>query len=140
MVRFVAKASHDVDDVCYVIDQVRYNFYVPPVLFDSPQGSNLASLSFPIPSKPVTPIPGVVKYLMPDRAAEAPKSSCPSSRATLAKPNPLVAKQLTVYGENFSKADPVTVFFGSEPSPHVEIRCTEVSLVVFCLGKHQHPC
>ncbi|KAF8482210.1 beta-trefoil DNA-binding domain-containing protein [Gautieria morchelliformis] len=107
-------------------DQVRYNFYVPPVLFDSPQSSNMASLSFPIPSKPVTPIPGVVKYLMPDRAAEAPKSTCPSSRAAMTKPNPLASKQLTVYGENFSKADPVAVFFGSEPSPHVEIRCTEV--------------
>jgi hypothetical protein len=33
---------------------------------------------------------------------------------------------LTVYGENFSKTDPVHVFFGSEPSPYVEVRCTEV--------------
>ncbi|KIJ49464.1 hypothetical protein M422DRAFT_160914 [Sphaerobolus stellatus SS14] len=107
-------------------DQVRYNFYVPPMLYDSPQPTNMHSLSFPIPSKPVTPIPGVVKYLMPDRAAEAPKASCAASRAAMTKPNPLASKSLTVYGENFSKADPVTVFFGSEPSPHVEIRCTEV--------------
>lgn len=33
---------------------------------------------------------------------------------------------LTVYGENFAKTDPIHVFFGSEPSPYVEIRCTEV--------------
>lgn len=96
------------------------------MLFDSPHAANLTPLSFPIPSKAVTPIPGVVKYLMPDRAAEAPKTSCAASRAAMTKPNPLASKSLTVYGENFSKADPVTVFFGSEPSPHVEIRCTEV--------------
>ncbi|RPD59916.1 LAG1-DNAbind-domain-containing protein [Lentinus tigrinus ALCF2SS1-6] len=104
-------------------DQVRYNFYVPPVLYDnqsSPSGS------FPIPSKPVTPFPGVVKYLPPDRASEAPKANCASSRAVLAKPNPHASKMLTLYGENFSKTDPVTVFFGSEPSPYVEVRCTEV--------------
>lgn len=44
----------------------------------------------------------------------------------LAKPNPHTSKMLTVYGENFSKTDPVSVFFGSEPSPYVEVRCTEV--------------
>ena len=44
----------------------------------------------------------------------------------LAKPNPHASKMLTVYGENFSKTDPVTVFFGSDPSPYVEVRCTEV--------------
>ncbi|OCH92329.1 LAG1-DNAbind-domain-containing protein [Obba rivulosa] len=105
-------------------DQIRYNFYVPPVLFD--QQSAAPNGSFPIPSKPVTPFPGVVKYLPPDRASEAPKSNCASSRAVLAKPNPHASKMLTVYGENFSKADPVTVFFGSDPSPYVEVRCTEV--------------
>ncbi len=68
----------------------------------------------------------MVKYLPPDRAAEAPKSNCASARAVLAKPNPHAAKMLTVYGENFSKTDPVTVFFGSEPSPYVEVRCQEV--------------
>ncbi|KAI0744053.1 hypothetical protein C8Q80DRAFT_1184764 [Daedaleopsis nitida] len=104
-------------------DQVRYNFYVPPVLYDS---QNSAGGSFPIPSKPVTPFPGVVKYLPPDRASEAPKANCASSRAVLAKPNPHASKMLTLYGENFSKSDPVTVFFGSEPSPYVEVRCTEV--------------
>ncbi|KAI0768374.1 hypothetical protein BC629DRAFT_1442421 [Irpex lacteus] len=105
-------------------DQVRYNFYVPPVLFDNQNAPQTGS--FPIPSKPVTPFPGVVKYLPPDRASEAPKSNCPASRAVLAKPNPHASKMLTVYGENFSKADPVTVFFGSDPSPYVEVRCTEV--------------
>ncbi|KAF9010542.1 hypothetical protein BDQ17DRAFT_1387775 [Cyathus striatus] len=105
-------------------DQIRYNFYVPPVLFDNQHAPQTGS--FPIPSKPVTPFPGVVKYLPPDRAAEAPKSNCAQSRAVLSKPNPHASKMLTVYGENFSKTDPVHVFFGSEPSPYVEVRCTEV--------------
>lgn len=105
-------------------DQVRYNFYVPPVLFDNQHAPQTGS--FPIPSKPVTPFPGVVKYLPPDRAAEAPKSNCASARAVLAKPNPHASKMLTVYGENFSKTEPVSVFFGSDPSPYVEVRCTEV--------------
>ncbi|KAG6872655.1 hypothetical protein C0995_007985 [Termitomyces sp. Mi166 len=105
-------------------DQIRYNFYVPPVLFDNQHAPQTGS--FPIPSKPVTPFPGVVKYLPPDRAAEVPKSNCASSRAVLSKPNPHASKMLTVYGENFSKTDPVSVFFGSEPSPFSEVRCTEV--------------
>ena len=120
----------DADGVFFFVcaDQVRYNFYVPPVLFDVPPLSGGTAHSFPIPSKPVTPIPGVVKYLMPDRAAEAPKPTCAAARAALTqKPDPRAARQLTVYGENFSKADPVAVFFGAEPSPHVDIRCTEVS-------------
>ncbi|EPT05001.1 hypothetical protein FOMPIDRAFT_136788 [Fomitopsis schrenkii] len=104
-------------------DQIRYNFYVPPVLFDNQNASQTGS--FPIPSKPVTPFPGVVKYLPPDRAAEIPKHHT-SARAALAKPNPHTSKMLTIYGENFSKTDPVTVFFGSEPSPYVEVRCAEV--------------
>jgi recombining binding protein suppressor of hairless len=105
-------------------DQIRYNFYVPPVLFDNQHAPQTGS--FPIPSKTVTPFPGVVKYLPPDRAAEAPKANCASSRAMLSKPNPHASKMLTVYGENFSKAEPVSVFFGAEPSPYVEVRCTEV--------------
>ncbi|KII92822.1 hypothetical protein PLICRDRAFT_37612 [Plicaturopsis crispa FD-325 SS-3] len=105
-------------------DQVRYNFYVPPVLFDNQNAPQMGS--FPVPSKPVTPFPGVVKYLPPDRAAEVPKSNCAAARAVMAKPNPHVSKMLTVYGENFNKADPVHVFFGSEPSPFVEVRCMEV--------------
>ncbi|TFY67914.1 hypothetical protein EVJ58_g1334 [Rhodofomes roseus] len=104
-------------------DQIRYNFYVPPVLFDNQNAPQTGS--FPIPSKPVTPFPGVVKYLPPDRAAEIPKHHT-AGRAALAKPNPHTSKMLTVYGENFSKTDPVTVFFGSEPSPYVEVRCGEV--------------
>ncbi|KAK0212828.1 hypothetical protein DFS33DRAFT_1392352 [Desarmillaria ectypa] len=105
-------------------DQVRYNFYVPPVLFDNQHAQQTGS--FPVPSKPVTPFPGVVKYLPPDRASEAPKTNCPSSRAVLSKPNPHQAKMLTLYGENFSKTDPVGVYFGADPSPYVEVRCTEV--------------
>ncbi|GBE80676.1 predicted protein [Sparassis crispa] len=105
-------------------DQIRYNFYVPAVLFDNQNAPPTGS--FPTPSKPVTPFPGVVKYLPPDRASEAPKQHSVSSRGGLAKPNPHASKMLTVYGENFSKADPLTVFFGSEPSPYVEVRCAEV--------------
>lgn len=133
-------------------DQVRYNFYVPPQLFDpvsqQPVGgsSNMgamgmmgmggmgggAPLAYPVPTKPVTPFPGVVKYLPPDRAAEAPKGVCSQSRNAAGqqqqpnKPHPHASKMLTLYGENFNKADPVTVFFGSDPSPYVEVRCTEV--------------
>jgi len=108
-------------------DQVRYNFYVPPTLFNTPSSShNPAPLAFPVPAKPVTPFPAVVKYLPPDRAAEAPKSSCAASRTAVSKPNPHANKMLTVYGENFSKTEPVSVFFGSAPSPFVEVRCTEV--------------
>lgn len=103
-------------------DQVRYNFYVPPVLFDSQNAPQTGS--FPTPSKPVTPFPGVVKYLPPDRASEAPKGH--GTRHMLAKPGPQTSKLLTLYGENFTKADPVSVFFGSEPSPYVEVRCSEV--------------
>jgi recombining binding protein suppressor of hairless len=105
-------------------DQARYNFYIPPVLFDHQQPAPTGS--FPVPSVPVTPFPTVVKYLPPDRAAETPKSNGASSRALLAKPNPHAAKMLTLYGENFNRNDLVNVFFGSEPSPYVEIRCTEV--------------
>jgi len=108
----------------FFTDQIRYNFYIPTVLFDNQHAPQ--TQSFPVPSKPVTPFPGVVKYLPPDRAAEAPKSNCPSSRVVLAKPNPHASKMLTVYGENFSKTEPVSVFFGSDPSPYVEVRCTEV--------------
>ena len=111
------------DSAISCADQVRYNFYVPPVLFDNQNAPQTSS--FPIPSKPVTPFPGVVKYLPPDRASEAPKP-CAASRAAMTKPNPHASKMLTVYGENFSKTDPVTVFFGSDPSPYVEVRCTEV--------------
>jgi hypothetical protein len=42
------------------------------------------------------------------------------------KPDPLNGPLLTLYGENFSKADPPLVFFGTEPSPFVDVRCQEV--------------
>ncbi|KAF7321692.1 J-kappa-recombination signal binding protein [Mycena kentingensis (nom. inval.)] len=101
-------------------DQVRYNFYIPPVLLDSQNAPGAA------PTKPITPFPALVKYLPPDRAAEAPKHHNPVARGPLSKPNPHASKMLTVYGENFSKADPVSVFFGADPSPYVEVRCNEV--------------
>ena len=41
-------------------------------------------------------------------------------------PHNLASQMVTIYGEHFNKSDPVAVFFGSEPSPLVEIRCTEV--------------
>jgi len=114
-------------------DQIRYNFYVPPVLLDHqhvpPTGS------FPIPSRPVTPFPSVVKCLPPDRAAEALKSACSSSRADLTKSSVHASKMLTLYGENFSKGEPLYVFFDSEPSPYVEVRCSEV---IACLPPDSH--
>ncbi|KAH9040121.1 LAG1-DNAbind-domain-containing protein [Lactarius pseudohatsudake] len=113
-------------------DQVRYNFYVPPVLFDNQNAPQTGS--FPTPSKPVTPFPSVVKYLPPDRASEAPKGH--GTRHMLAKPTPQSSKMLTLYGENFSKAEPVSVFFGSEPSPFVEVRCSEV---LGCLPPENQP-
>lgn len=113
-------------------DQVRYNFYVPPVLFDNQNAPQTGS--FPTPSKIVTPFPGVVKYLPPDRASEAPKGH--GTRHMLAKPTPQSSKMLTLYGENFSKAEPVSVFFGSEPSPFVEVRCSEV---LGCLPPENQP-
>jgi len=102
-------------------DQVRYNFYIPPVLFDNQNAPG----AFPVPTKPITPFPALVKYLPPDRAAEAPKHHA-QARSVLSKPNPHASKMLTVYGENFSKTDPVSVFFGADPSPFVEVRCNEV--------------
>ncbi|KAG8950977.1 hypothetical protein FRC03_012676 [Tulasnella sp. 419] len=118
-------------------DQVRYDFYIPPTLFGAaPTGypsstvNNMSSSPSAL-SQPITPMPTVVKYLPPERAAELPK--CPStSRLSTVVTSPTngksdsANKMLTVYGENFNKSDPVTVFFGSEPSPHTEVRCTEV--------------
>lgn len=77
----------------------------------------------------MTPFPGVVKYLPPDRAAEVPKHHYRSL-----KPQADTSKMLTLYGENFNKAEPVSVFFGSDPSPYVEVRCTEV---IGCLPPEQ---
>ncbi|KAG8961756.1 hypothetical protein FRC00_011339 [Tulasnella sp. 408] len=114
-------------------DQVRYDFYIPPTLYNSaPSGYPLQSQSSALASSPsalgqsITPAPSVVKYLPPERAQELPK--CPSnSRASSMKVDQGAAsKMLTLYGENFNKGDPVSVWFGSEPSPHTEVRCTEV--------------
>jgi len=101
-------------------EQIRYNFYVPPVLFDDQNVQQTGS--FPVPAQPVTPFPGVVKYLPPDRASEAPKGH----GARMIIGGPPTSKLLTLYGENFNKTEPLNVFFGSEPSSYVEVRCTEV--------------
>ncbi|EJD42668.1 LAG1-DNAbind-domain-containing protein [Auricularia subglabra TFB-10046 SS5] len=110
-------------------DQVRYNFYVPPTLFES-HGTAPQPFVHPVPTKQVTPFPDVLKYLPPDRATEVPK--CSSSRNAAVSQH--AARMLTVYGSNFSKSDPVAIFFGAEPSPHVEVRCTEV---LACLPPEQ---
>jgi recombining binding protein (suppressor of hairless) len=110
---------HDLPPDCWILDQVRYNFYIPPMLFDNQNAPQ--SRSFPIPSKPVTPFPAVVKYLPPDRASEVPKNHFRSL-----KPSVDTSKLLTLYGENFSKDEPISVFFGSDVSPFVEMRCQEV--------------
>lgn len=64
----------------------------------------------------------MVKYLPPDRAAEVP----PKHHFRALKPHADASKMLTLYGENFNKNEPLSVFFGSDPSPYVEVRCTEV--------------
>lgn len=104
-------------------DQVRYNFYVPPALFEP--GAPAQPYVRPVPTKMVTPFPDVVKYLPPDRVASQDPTKCGSMRALLSS-QPHEQRMLTVYGANFSKTDPVSVFFGADPSPHVEVRCTEV--------------
>lgn len=116
-------------------DQVRYNFYIPPAIFEP--GAASQPYAHPIPSKQVTPFPDVVKYLPPDRAMELPKCSSTGSASGRQMITSLQqARMLTVYGTNFSKVDPVTVFFGAEPSPHVEVRCTEV---LACLPPESNP-
>ncbi|KAG8996119.1 hypothetical protein FRB94_008574 [Tulasnella sp. JGI-2019a] len=122
-------------------DQVRYDFYIPPTIYGSPAsplgypqssaGSNGIASAPSALSQPLTPCPSVVKYLPPERAQELPKApsssrSAMSSAAAKSMDSGHASKMLTLYGENFSKADPITVFFGSEPSPHTEVRCTEV--------------
>jgi recombining binding protein suppressor of hairless len=111
------------------VDQVRYNFYIPPILLERPHAPH--GRSYPIPTKPVTPFPGVVKYLPADRAAEVVRAGH-SWRP--AQPHPDASKMLTLYGENFNKTEPPRVFFGADPSPFVEVRCNEV---VGCLPPDQ---
>jgi len=109
-------------------DQVRYDFYVPPVLFDQQQlasSSSLSSgLSFPAPSTPVTPFPAVVKYLPADRASEqVPRGH---TRSLVAKPSEDTTKMITLYGQNFSADKPYEVYYGDHRSAAVEVRCPEV--------------
>jgi recombining binding protein suppressor of hairless len=42
------------------------------------------------------------------------------------KTEPRTASLVTIYGENFSKTEPPLLFFGTEPSPFVDVRCQEV--------------
>jgi recombining binding protein suppressor of hairless len=72
----------------------------------------------------LTGFPLSVKYLPPDRAAEVPKMHM--NPRQMMKPDPRTTTMLTVYGENFSKTDPPMVFFGTELSPYVDVRCQEV--------------
>jgi recombining binding protein (suppressor of hairless) len=102
------------------VDQVRYNFYVPPVLLDNPHAPR--GQSYPIPTNKVTPFPSVVKWLPADRAAEVVRSG----HHWQPQPHTDQSKMLTLYGENFNKSAPPRVFFGADPSPFVEVRCNEV--------------
>ncbi|KAG8757781.1 hypothetical protein FRC14_001491 [Serendipita sp. 396] len=101
-------------------EQIRYNFYVP-LGMPSSRASG-------VPVRPVTPFPNIVKYLPADRAAENPVRH--GVNRMLMNPNgqsdPRNAALVTIYGENFSKTDPPLLFFGTEPSPYVDVRCQEV--------------
>lgn len=102
-------------------EQIRYNFYVPPNM----PGARASG----VPLKPVTPFPNIVKYLPPDRAAENPMKHGGVNRMLVnhgMKPDPRNASLVTIYGENFSKTDPPLLFFGTEPSTFVDVRCQEV--------------
>lgn len=125
-------------------EHIRYNFYVPPVLFEPNLSDAVASamqrFKTPIPAREVTPFPDVVKCLAPDRAAELPKQHMAHANAQ----HPFreaQSRMLTLYGANFSRDDPMSVFFGSEPSPMVEVRCSEVlaCLPPDKLVPHQRP-
>jgi recombining binding protein (suppressor of hairless) len=69
-----------------------------------------------------------VKYLPPDRAAENPNKHGVNRMLVNngTNPDPRNGPLLTIYGENFNKTDPPLVFFGTEPSPFVDVRCQEV--------------
>jgi len=67
-----------------------------------------------------------VKYLLPDRAAENPIKHGGVNRMIGMKADPRSASLVTIYGENFSKTEPPLLFFGTEPSPFVDVRCQEV--------------
>jgi recombining binding protein suppressor of hairless len=120
------------DDVLIVVsfssssaDQVRYDFYIPPVLYDGPRAPQMRS--FPIPRQPITPFPRVVKVLSPDRATELPRQHGRTKAATSGAPMGVdESKMLTLYGENFVKGQTLGVWFGAEPAPYVEVRCSEV--------------
>lgn len=70
-----------------------------------------------------------MKYLPPDRAAENPIKHGGVNRMLVnhgMKPDPRNNSLVTIYGENFNKAEPPLLFFGTEPSLFVDVRCQEV--------------
>ncbi|KIY74441.1 LAG1-DNAbind-domain-containing protein [Cylindrobasidium torrendii FP15055 ss-10] len=107
-------------------EQARYNFFVPTALFDAEAASNVMLSA--VPSKPVTPFPSVIKYLSPDRASELPVRH---TRSTSPVPGAADdSRVITIYGENFDRKEPYSVYFGSEPSSFAEVRCGEVMACV----------
>ncbi|EJU04187.1 LAG1-DNAbind-domain-containing protein [Dacryopinax primogenitus] len=128
----------DVSDACVWTlvgtEFVRYNFYVPPILYNLPHTSSIPRFPF----KPITPMPTIVKYLPPDRASELPRQHLQHFQQPEVNHNGVVAQtavgttkppdpdMLTLYGQNFDKSEPLLVYFGSEPSAHVDMRCSEV--------------
>ncbi|KAG8835008.1 hypothetical protein FRC17_005856 [Serendipita sp. 399] len=103
-----------------IAEQIRYNFYVPLAM----PGARASG----VPIRPVTPFPNIVKYLPADRAAENPVRHGVNRMlmSPNGQPDPRNAALVTIYGENFSKSDPPLLFFGTEPSPYVDVRCQEV--------------
>ncbi|KZO98837.1 beta-trefoil [Calocera viscosa TUFC12733] len=128
----------DVTDACVWTlvgtECIRYNFYVPPIFYNLPQNSSIPRFPF----KPITPIPMIVKYLPPDRASELPRQHMQGFQQSEVNHNGVVAAtsvgttrppdpdMLTLYGQNFEKSDPMLVYFGTEVSGYVDMRCTEV--------------
>jgi recombining binding protein suppressor of hairless len=106
--------------------QVRYDFYIPPVLVDGSRSPHGLPRAFPIPRQPITPFPRVGKVLSPDRASEVPRQHHRGAKQATPPTHVDASKMLTIYGENFTKGDALGVWFGADPAPYVEIRCSEV--------------
>lgn len=83
-------------------DQVRYNFYIPPTVVDGRSvhmlGGNASAHAQPI-------VPAMMVH------------KCSSSEG---------GAVVSLHGENFRKDDPPQVFFGTEQSPLVEVRSSEL--------------
>ncbi|KAF8313450.1 LAG1-DNAbind-domain-containing protein, partial [Clavulina sp. PMI_390] len=85
-------------------DQVRYNFYIPPTVVDGRSvhllgGHNGTGHHV----QPIVPSPMVHKCSATDGGAV-----------------------LSLHGESFRKEDPPQIYFGTEPSPVVEVRSPEL--------------